>query len=135
MVKTSARIDPTFFVSRYVTKLAEQKAKRNTLPKLTMKRTNLSEIHEQAWFPKSMRNDLTDGLQCIFKFGKIYEPIVPRLAKAIRAAGAQRVVDLCSGAGGPWTWLRGSLVREMNSEQVEICLTDKFPNIAAFERE
>jgi hypothetical protein len=100
-----------------------------------MKRTNLSEIHEQAWFPRSMRNDVTDGLQCIFRFGKIYEPIVPRLAKAIQAAGAQRVVDLCSGAGGPWTWLRGSLAREMNSERVEICLTDKFPNIAAFERE
>jgi hypothetical protein len=28
MVKASARIDPTFFMSRYVTKLAEQKAKK-----------------------------------------------------------------------------------------------------------
>jgi hypothetical protein len=100
-----------------------------------MNRIKSSELHEQPWFPKTLRNGVTDALQCVFKFGKVYEPIVPELAKAIQAAGARGVVDLCSGAGGPWTWLRSSLARQMNSERIEICLTDKFPNIAAFERE
>ncbi|HEY4877879.1 MAG TPA: hypothetical protein VIH97_02025 [Candidatus Acidoferrales bacterium] len=100
-----------------------------------MSRLALTEIHEQAWFPKVMRDGLTDELQCAFKFGKIYEPIVPRLANALQATGEHRIVDLCSGAGGPWTWLRQSLAREMDSDRVEICLTDKFPNIAAFKRE
>jgi hypothetical protein len=99
-----------------------------------MSRLKLTEIHEQPWFPKTLRDGVTDDLQRVFKFAKIYDPIVPRLANAIQAAGAHRVVDLCSGAGGPWTWLHSSLAR-LNPERVEICLTDKFPNVAAFARE
>jgi hypothetical protein len=99
-----------------------------------MDRIHLTEIHEQTWFPKTLRDGVTDGLQCVFRFAKIYEPIVPRLAKAIQITGARRLVDLCSGAGGPWTWLQSSLAR-LNPSRVEICLTDKFPNVAAFERE
>jgi len=46
-------------------------------------------------------------------------------------------VDICSGGGGPWLWLYGLLRvsngRNINRESMEVCLTDKYPNIAAFE--
>lgn len=90
------------------------------------------EFHDQSWFPESLRDSVTDALQFILSLGGIYRPIVPLLSKAIEAAGAQRVVDLCSGGSGPWLWLH-RLLREKSGRAIEVCLTDKFPNIPAFE--
>lgn len=98
-----------------------------------MSRIKLSEIHEQSWFPEPLRDGVTDGLQFIFRIGKIYQPIASRLGNAIKVAGAHRLVDLCSGAGGPWIWLHRALANQV-ADHLEICLTDKYPNIAAFER-
>jgi hypothetical protein len=96
-------------------------------------RIDLPEIHDQAWFPPSIRDGVTDTLQCIFRVGGIYQPIVGRLANALEATDAVRLVDLCSGGGGPWAWLHGKLDRG-DSGPLNIQLTDKFPNTAARER-
>ena len=96
-----------------------------------MRRVNPSEIHEQAWFPAKLRDDVTDTLQFIFNSVRFYRPIASRLGAAIRASGAHRVIDLCSGGGGPWLWLRGELAKE-KCAGLEITLTDRYPNLAAF---
>jgi hypothetical protein len=90
------------------------------------------EFHDQEWFPKSLRDYVTDALQFVLSLGGIYRPIVPRLNEAIQASGAERVVDLCSGGGGPWLWLY-KLLGEKSGGSMEVCLTDKYPNIPAFE--
>jgi hypothetical protein len=90
------------------------------------------EFHDQKWFPKHLRDGVTDALQFILSLGGIYRPIVPLLNKAVEATGAERIVDLCSGGGGPWLWLY-RLLRVSDGRNLEICLTDKYPNIAAFE--
>jgi hypothetical protein len=90
------------------------------------------EFHDQKWFPKSLRDGVTDALQFILSLGGIYRPIVPLLNKAVEATGAARIVDLCSGGGGPWLWLC-RLLRVSDVRNIEVCLTDKYPNIAAFE--
>ena len=90
------------------------------------------EFHDQKWFPKGLRDGVTDGLQFILSLGGIYRPIVPLLNEAVEATGAERIVDLCSGGGGPWLWLY-RLLRVSNGRTIEICLTDKYPNVAAFE--
>ncbi|MDQ1411410.1 MAG: hypothetical protein QOJ41_3145, partial [Acidobacteriaceae bacterium] len=90
------------------------------------------EFHDQKWFPKSLRNGVTDRLQFILSLGGIYRPIVPLLNKALEASGAERIIDLCSGAGGPWLWLY-RLLHVSNGRNMQVCLTDKYPNIAAFE--
>lgn len=64
--------------------------------------------------------------------GGVYRSIVPRLNLAIEASGAERVIDLCSGGGGPWPWLHRA-VRVANGRAATICLTDKYPNIPAFD--
>jgi hypothetical protein len=97
-----------------------------------MSRITLSEIHEQAWFPRTLRDGVLDGLQSVFRFGKVYEPIASRLAVAVKAAGARRLIDLCSGAGGPWVSLQRTLAQQ-SSDRLEVCLTDKYPNLAAFQ--
>jgi hypothetical protein len=90
------------------------------------------EFHDQKWFPKSLRDGVTDALQFILSLGGIYRPIVPLLNEAVEATGAERIVDLCSGGGGPWLWLY-RLLRVGNGRSTEVCLTDKYPNIPAFE--
>ena len=54
------------------------------------------------------------------------------LAGALQRTGTRRVLDLCSGAAGPWIGLQ-PLLRELGV-QVVVCLTDKYPNTEAFER-
>ena len=61
------------------------------------------EIHDQSWFPKVLRDQITDDLQLVLEVTKIYRPIAHRLHIALDRAGTLRVLGLCSGAGGPWT--------------------------------
>jgi hypothetical protein len=90
------------------------------------------EFHDHKWFPKSLRDGVTDALQFILSLGGIYRPIVPLLDKAVEVSRAERIVDLCSGGGGPWLWLY-RLLGVGNGRGVEVCLTDKYPNVTAFE--
>ena len=83
-------------------------------------RIDITEIHEQAWLPKILRDQVTDGLQIILSVGDIYRPIARRLSGAIKAAGTHRVVDLCSGGGGPWLWLYRFLQRENTSARAAL---------------
>lgn len=93
-----------------------------------MKRLHLIEIEDQPWFPSSMRDAVTDYLQFVIALGRPYAPVVPRLLDALKQAQAYRVIDLCSGGGGPWPTLL-----PLVSEPITVCLTDKFPNVRAFQ--
>jgi hypothetical protein len=89
------------------------------------------EFHDQKWSPKHLHDSVTDALQFILSLGGIYRPIVPRLNKSVEATGAERIVDLCSGGGGPWLWPYRLLCVD-GGRSIDVCLTDKYPNIAAF---
>ena len=93
-----------------------------------MPRLHVFEIHDQAWCPPSLRDALTDFLQFTINLVGTYDAVVPTLRDAIARAGATRVVDLCSGAGGPWrSWLREP--RGMAPGfAAPVVLTDKYPN-------
>jgi len=99
-----------------------------------LRRIHLFEIHDQTWFPGFLRDHLTEALQLIFEVGSLYIPIVGRLQKALKDAGAQRVLDLCSGAGGPWLWLH-QLVGQEGYVPIDIWLTDRYPSARTFELE
>ena len=87
----------------------------------------LFEIHDQPWFPQFLRDEFTDGLQMILDFTNTYQPIAELLRRRLKECGTERVLDLCSGAGGPWP----TLVRHFESggtEGLEVTLTDKYPS-------
>ncbi len=86
-----------------------------------MARLHLIEIHDQPWCPSSLRDALTDFLGFALRVGRAYAAALPLLRAAVERAGATRIVDLCSGAGGPWPSLRREL-------RVPVLLTDKYPN-------
>ena len=95
-----------------------------------MRRIQFIELHEQPWFPRFLRDDVTDTIQCALNFSAAYASIVPLFRRALQSAGGHSVIDLCSGAGGPWRDLARRLGREVAG--FHVFLTDKFPNVAAF---
>jgi hypothetical protein len=106
-----------------------------------MRRVQFIELHEQPWFPASVRADVTDALQFGFNLLHAYDPIAPLLQSVIDSTGngtntTQSIVDMCSGGGGPWLDLvRNLRSREaaVDSADVQVWLTDKYPNLEAFE--
>ena len=95
-----------------------------------MKRLHLIEIHDQDWCPRTVRDGETDYLQFVIAATKPYAAMVPILAAALQRTGTRQVLDLCSGAAGPWLWLQPVLAERGVS--VSVCLTDKYPNVEAF---
>src|ERR1700690_4055722 len=109
-----------------------------------MRRVQFIELHEQPWFPPSLRADVTDALQFGFNLLHAYAPTAPLLQSMIDSAGSrtngqsspgQSIIDMCSGGGGPWLDLAGQL-RSRNagtdSTGLQVLLTDKYPNLEAF---
>lgn len=91
-----------------------------------MRRIQFFEIHEQSWFPSSLRDFVTDALQYGLTLLNAYAPIEPMLRAALDSAASRDVVDLCSGGGGPWLDLSQRL--DCDSRGIRIHLSDKYPN-------
>jgi hypothetical protein len=96
-----------------------------------LRRMHLMEFHDQAWFPSSCRDAVTDTLESILGLENLYAPIVPRLRRALQKAKTHQIVDLCSGGGGPWTRILPVFEKQENFP-VSVWLTDKYPNLVAF---
>jgi hypothetical protein len=103
-----------------------------------MRRVQFIELHEQPWFPASLRADVTDALQFGFNLLHAYDPIAPLLQSVIDSTwnGTQSIVDMCSGGGGPWLdFVRTLRCRDASADSadLQVWLTDKYPNLEAFE--
>jgi len=89
----------------------------------------LVELEDLPWFPALIRDFATDYLQFAIALGKPYAPILERLLGALEKTDARRIVDLCSGGGGPWPTMVDVL-----PAGVSVQLTDKYPNVNALQR-
>ncbi|MCG8349722.1 MAG: hypothetical protein MI924_18305 [Chloroflexales bacterium] len=92
-----------------------------------MRRLHLFEVLDQPWCPASIRDAVTDYLQFSMKLNNPYHVILPRLTTALQTTKTQIIVDLCSGAGGPWTDLRPALEQQL-ARSLTFVLTDRFPH-------
>lgn len=101
-----------------------------------MPRIAVPELEDYEWFPGPMRDVLTGFLRVgISTLGmqRLAAPLILEALSSLDGDGAHRIVDLCSGGGGPVL----DIVRELerrHGRRVEAVLTDKFPNVPAFER-
>lgn len=93
-----------------------------------MKRRHLFEFEDQSWLPDTLRNLQTDFLRHMGTVLHLYEPVVPLIDKVLGRLSSRRIVDLCSGAAGPWEQLLEK------GWDVTVTLTDRYPNHAAFAR-
>jgi hypothetical protein len=93
-----------------------------------MARIHAFEFEDQAWFPGLIREYMTDFLSHMGGWSKIpYLPFTERLAEAMRRTGDQRMVDLCSGGGGPAVVIARDL-QERLERPVGVVLTDLYPS-------
>ena len=99
---------------------------------MTIPRFHLFELEDFSWFPNIIRDLATDYLQFMETKMGLQRPVVPVLADALRASGSDTVVDLCAGGGGPVVALQQELAHA--GVQARFILTDKYPNLQAFER-
>ena len=95
-------------------------------------RDRLFEFEDLSWFPNSIREAMTDHLRLYLAMLDFYQPITPMLAEVLREARSDRIVDLCSGGGGAIEVIRKNITEETGKD-VRITLTDKYPNVNAFE--
>ena len=100
------------------------------LPASPLPRLQLFEWHELTWFPESFRNAITEVLRVLGLCLRLHEVIAPVLAQLLVETGTDRIVDLCSGAGGPVLEIQKHFAA--TGRPVSVLLTDKFPNRAAF---
>jgi hypothetical protein len=87
-------------------------------------RVQLVELHDLPVCPPSLRDALTDFLAFTLNLSRMYRAVGPLLRRAIARTGARRVIDLASGAGGPWEWLAAHV-------GVPVVLTDLYPHARA----
>ena len=84
-------------------------------------RLQLVEIHDLPSCPPSLRDALTDFLAFAENLAGAYDPVGPPLRRALAQTKAHRIIDLCSGAGGPWRRLADEV-------GVPVLLTDLYPH-------
>jgi hypothetical protein len=79
----------------------------------------------------SWRNFMTDYLRHVESKFQLYRQALEPLQRVLRESGANRIVDLCSGAGGPVA----EIVRFWRGEgrNVPALLTDLYPHPEAFQ--
>jgi hypothetical protein len=90
-----------------------------------MKRIHAFEFLDLPWYPNIFRRMQTDYLQFATTLGSGHKTIIPLIHNAMKQAGTNQIIDLCSGSSGPW---RGLLpLFQAENIPLQITLTDKFP--------
>ena len=97
-----------------------------------MNRMQLVELEDLPWFPSVLRDGGTAFLEFAERTSGHGRMLVPPLERALDATGETRIVDLCSGGGGPAASIADELARR--GRNVTVTLTDLYPNAPAYER-
>jgi len=91
-----------------------------------MKRLHLFEFEDQKWFPGILREYVTEILRYANNLVNSYMLSLPLIKEALEHSKDNKIVDLCSGAIGPWDQLYKELVASYGA--VALTLTDKYPS-------
>ena len=99
---------------------------------MPLPRLQLVELEDLTWFPHTIRDLATDYLLFMETRFALHKPVVPLLRTMLENSKTSCIVDLCTGAGGPVLAIYEALAAD--EIHVQFTLTDKFPNITAFQR-
>lgn len=98
---------------------------------IIMSRIHLFEFEDLLWFPRFLRNYITDFLQYLANHTKMFKPVIPVILKGLEGADTMHMMDLGSGSGGGLLSLNQQIRKVL--PKFSITLTDYYPNIAEFE--
>ncbi len=93
-----------------------------------MKRIHLFEFEDFAWFPNWLRKCMTRYIVAVHRLMDTAPNLAELLARALPHASEPKIVDLCSGSGGPLPAALQLLRTEHGFSGLEVTLTDLYPN-------
>jgi hypothetical protein len=92
-----------------------------------MKRMQLFEVEDFAWFPNFLRQCMTAYLNTVHRLFQTSEALAPLLLRLLRKHQTHQIIDLCSGGGGAMPSV-AKILREQYDEPVHLTLSDLYPN-------
>ncbi|SES44978.1 hypothetical protein [Lentzea albida] len=98
----------------------------------SLPRLDFFELHDLDGTPRVLRTLHTESILTIYRLTDAAREYSRPLELALRSGADHRIVDLCSGSGGPVPLIQ----RRLHSAGVhtQVTLTDLVPNVHAFER-
>jgi len=97
-------------------------------------RAHLFEFEDLPRLPGFIRRGITDLLEYQLNRYRVYDGLAPKLAALVAEQGTDaELIDLCSGSAGPIRRM-SDLLQAQTGRAPRVLLTDKFPNLQAFER-
>ena len=99
---------------------------------LFMKRVHLFELEDMSWFPAWLRDCMTRYIAVVHQLVGTHEILAPLIRRLVEITPSKRLIDLCSGSGGPLP----EIVRELQAQGVdfELTMSDLYPNLGTAER-
>lgn len=91
-----------------------------------LKRIQFIELQDLAWLPNTIRDGVTSYLEFLLRVFRIYDPVHLSIKETIDPTKISRIIDLCSGGGGP-----SQNISSYFPEHTFL-LTDLYPNVTAF---
>lgn len=88
-----------------------------------MPHIHLFEFLDLPWWPRVLRDQAAGYLEALLVRARPFTPSLPLIAEALRRSHSHRLLDLGSGAGGPWRDLAPQL-SEVLGEPVHVLLSD-----------
>lgn len=95
-----------------------------------MKRIHLFEFEDLSWFPHWIRSHMTNMLNAVHRLLGTPEVIAALLAPLMQQTKQHKIVDVCSGSGGPMKETLQLLKEEYGLTDMEVTLTDLYPNLS-----
>lgn len=96
-------------------------------------RLQLFEFEDHKWFPDIIREGQTDYLHFVISKAGIYGPAAAIMKDVLDNSNENEIIDLCSGGGGGIDLFQKD-IEEITGRKIKITLSDKYPNIPAFEK-
>jgi hypothetical protein len=98
-----------------------------------VRRHHLFEFNDSPWAPVALRETVIEALSRTLAWGRILQGVVAPFREFLEATGANEVLDLCSGAGGPAAILARELTRA-GTRPPRFLMTDLQPHPEAWAR-
>jgi hypothetical protein len=96
-----------------------------------LKRIHLFEFEDYSWFPNWLRICMTRYLNAFHKILGTSEVLAGLLADVINQTQRNKILDLCSGSGGPMIDVVHDLREKHNLKDITLSLSDLYPNLKA----
>ncbi len=96
-----------------------------------MRRFHIIEFEDCTWFPKAVRDGITDYLRFFITAFGIYSPVVPFIKEMLKKSSLNTIIELGSGGGGGIEKILKQLDK-ITEIKPKVLMTDFYPNINAF---